>query len=180
MTPDQVAKADDLGSRTYATISGSIAATYVETYTDENSNSEQEEGETGSSWYYFLIDPETKSGVTIRSTTSPKELFTFEAAGIVLEDSSYIAEDLEFFTEEATSLSFRLDPAKYLDATAPVGDATPVTDLADGDPRRGDPDAHRRVAGGRLPRDLLERRQQRRRLPARRGQPVGCRPSTIP
>ena len=67
MTPDQVAKADDLGSRTYATISGSIAATYVETYTDENANRTQEAGETGSSWYYFLIDPETESGVTIRS-----------------------------------------------------------------------------------------------------------------
>ena len=146
MTPDQIAQADDLGSRTYATISGSIAATYVETYTDENSNSQQDEGETGSSWYYFLIDPATQSGVTIRSQTSPKDLFTFEAAGIVLEDSSYIAEDLDFFSEEATSLSFRLDPAKYLDATAPVGDSAPVTNLADGIPAAETP---MRIAGSR-------------------------------
>ena len=38
MTPVQVAHATDLGSRTYATISGSLASTYVETYTDDNGN----------------------------------------------------------------------------------------------------------------------------------------------
>ena len=90
MTPDQVAQAEDLGSRTYATISGSIAATYVETYTDDNGNGTQEAGETGLSWYYFLVDPATRSGVTIRSKTSPRELFTYETSGIVLEDASFL------------------------------------------------------------------------------------------
>lgn len=146
MTPDQVAGADDLGSRTYATINGSIAATYVETYTDDNGNGTQEVGETGTSWYYFLIDPTTESGVTIRSQTSPKDLYTFEASGIVLEDATYLKEDLDFFTEEATSMSFALDPSKFLDATAPVSDATPITDLADGIPAA---EAPMRVAGSR-------------------------------
>ena len=130
MTPDQVARADDLGSRTYATITGSIAATYVETYTDENGNGTQEAGETGTSWYYFLVDPATRSGVTIRSTTPPKDLFTYETSGVVLEDASYLKEDLEFFTEEATSLAFALETSKFVDATAPVSDSNPVLDLA--------------------------------------------------
>ena len=134
MTPDQVATAGDLGNRAYATISGSIAATYVETYTDDNANSAQDAGETGSSWYYFLVDPATKSGVTIRSKTSPKELFTIETTGVVLEDASYLEQDLKFFTEEATSLSFALDPSKLIDSTAPVSDTTPVLDLGDGIP----------------------------------------------
>ena len=134
MTPDQVAKAEDLGSRTYATISGSIAATYVETYTDDNANGSQDAGETGTSWYYFLVDPTTKSGVTIRSRTSPKELFTIETSGVVLEDASYLEQDIKFFTEEATSLSFALDPSKLIDSTTPVSDTTPVLDLGDGIP----------------------------------------------
>ena len=70
MTPSQVAKADDLGSRTYATISGFVAATYVETYTDDNGNGTQEAGETGESWYYFLIDPTTKSPECIKPSLS--------------------------------------------------------------------------------------------------------------
>ena len=81
MTPDQVAKAEDLGSRAYATISGSIAATYVETYTDDNANGSQEAGETGTSWYYFLVDPADQVWRHHPEPTPPKELFTFEASG---------------------------------------------------------------------------------------------------
>lgn len=146
MTPDQVAKAGDLGSRTFATISGSIAATYVETFTDDNGNGTQEAGEDGISWFYFLVDPATKSGVAIRSKSAPPELYRFEAAGVVVEDAAYVTEDVSFFQEEATSLKFRLDTGKYLDTTAPVAATTPVLDLAKGIPAADTPI---RIAGSR-------------------------------
>ena len=134
LTPARVASADDLGSRTYATIEGSIVATYVETFTDDNGNGTQESGEDGISWFYFLVDPATHSGVTVRSSSSPDELFTLDAAGIVLADAEYIAEDVTFFADEATALGFTLDRTRYLDSTAPVAATTPVVDLADGIP----------------------------------------------
>ena len=146
MTPDQIAQADDLGGRTYATLSGSVAATYVETYTDDNGDGTQQAGETGTSWYYFLVDPATKSGVTIRSTTPPKELFTFEASGVVMEDANYLKQDVALFTEEATSLSAALDPSKFIDATAPASEASPILDLASEIPA---PMTPVRVAGSR-------------------------------
>lgn len=151
MTPDQVAGSDDLGSRTYATVAGSVAATYVETFTDDNGNGTQEAGEDGESWFYFLVDPETKSGVTVRSQVRPADVFVFEGEGVVLEDEEYVREDVRFFSEEATSLQFTLDTTKYLDATAPVAATTPVLDLATGIPAANTPiklDASR--AGGYL------------------------------
>lgn len=139
MTPEQVAQAGDLGSRTYATISGSIAATYIETFADDNGNGTKDADETGIAWFYFLVDPATKAGVTIRSTTSPGELYRFDDSGIIVEDASYVAEDLSYFAEEARSLKFSLDPTKYLDTTAPVGSAQPIHDLADGIPAADTP-----------------------------------------
>lgn len=139
MTPAQVAGADDLGSRTYATLSGSIAADYVETFTDDNDNGTQDAGEDGVSWYYFLVDPTTRSGLVVRSRTAPAELFRFEAAGVVVEDAEYVKEDLSFFADQATSLTFTLDPTRFLDTTAPIDTATPVRDLADGIPAADTP-----------------------------------------
>ncbi len=134
MTPSQVAASEDLGSRTYATIAGHVAATYVETFTDDNGNGTQESGEDGVSWFYFLVDPETKAGVTVRSQVRPADVFVFQGEGVVLEDAEYVAEDVKFFSEEATSLHFTLDPVKYVDATAPVAATTPVLDFAAGLP----------------------------------------------
>ena len=146
LTPDQVARAGDLGSRTYATISGSVAAAYVETFSDDNGNGMQETGEDGISWYYFLVDPTTRAGLTIRSERSPTEVFRLETAGTIVEDVAYVKEDLSFFADEQTALEFRLDPGKYVDATAPVASTTPIIDLADGIPVAGTPV---RIAGSR-------------------------------
>lgn len=146
LAPDQVARAGDLGSRTCATISGSVAAAYVETFSDDNGNGMQEAGEDAISWYYFLVDPVTRTGLTIRSARSPTEMFRFEAAGTVVEDAAYVKEDLSFFADEQTALAFRLDPRKYLDATIPVASTTPILDLVDGIPAADTPV---RLAGSR-------------------------------
>jgi hypothetical protein len=146
ITPAQVAAASDLGSRTYATIEGSIAATYVLTFTDSNGNGTQDAGEDGISWFYFLVDPATKSGVVVRSNSAPQQLYTFDAAGVVVENPEYLSEDVTFFAEEATSLKFKLSTAKYLDATADVAATTPVSNLADGIPAADTP---MRIAGSR-------------------------------
>ncbi len=151
MTPTQVAASDDLGSRTYATVAGHIAATYVETFTDDNGNGTQEAGEDGVSWFYFLVDPDTKAGVAVRSQVRPADVFVFEGEGVVLEDAEYVAEDVKFFGEEATSLHFTLDQTRYIDATAPVAATTPDLDFAAGIPAANTPvklDASR--AGGYL------------------------------
>lgn len=151
MTPTQIAASDDLGSRTYATVAGHVAATYVETFTDDNGNGTQESGEDGVSWFYYLVDPETKSGVTVRSQVRPADVFVFKGEGIVLEDAEYVREDVSFFGEEATSLHFTLDTTRYVDATAPVAATTPILDFAAGIPAENTPvklDASR--AGGYL------------------------------
>ena len=134
MSPAQVAAATDLGSRTYATVEGGISATYVETYTDDNGNGTQEAGETGISWFYFLVDPVTKAGVAVRSKEPPAKLFTYEATGTVTRDPEYVAQDISYFAEEATSLGFTLDRDHYLDSTAPADPSAPLVDLADGTP----------------------------------------------
>jgi len=146
LSPDQVARAGDLGSRTFATISGSVSAAYVETFSDDNGNGMQETGEDGISWYYFLVDPATRTGLTIRSERPPTEMFRFETAGTIVEDAAYVKEDLSFFSDEQTALEFRLDPGKFVDATVPVASTTPIIDLADGIPAAGTPV---RIAGSR-------------------------------
>ena len=139
LTPDQVARAGDLGSRTYATISGSVAAAYVETFADDNGNGTQEAGEDGISWYYIVVDPTTRSGLMVRSERSPTAVFRFEAAGVVVADAAYVKEDLSFFAAEQKALGFTLDPGKYVDATVPAASTTPVIDLAAGIPAADTP-----------------------------------------
>ena len=119
LTPDQVARAGDLGSRAYATISGSVAAAYVETFSDDNGNGMHETGEDGISWYYFLVDPTTRAGLTIRTERSPREVFRLETAGTIVEDVAYVKEDLSFFADEQTAIAAgyrpcaRCLPAEY-------------------------------------------------------------------
>lgn len=139
MTPVQVADATDLGSRTYATISGSLASTYVETYTDENGNGSQDPGEDGVSWFYYLVDPQTRSGVTVRSETPPAELFVFETGGAIRTDPEYVALDIPEFLEESASQHFTLDATRYVDGTTPVAATVPLVDLANGIPSSTSP-----------------------------------------
>ena len=86
-----------------------------------------------------LLGHRPGSALVVRSRTAPAELFRFEAAGVVVEDAEYVKEDISFFADQATSLTFTLDPTRFLDATAPVDTATLVRDLADGIPAANTP-----------------------------------------
>jgi len=134
MTPDQVVTAGDIGSRTFATIAGSLATDYLELYVDANGNGVQDNGESARSWYYFLVDPATKSGVTVHSQAPPESVFVLATVGRVVTDPSYVAADQGYFAEQAKARGFSLDKTRYLDATGPKDPDPSVVALADGVP----------------------------------------------
>ena len=63
-----------LPDRLYATVSGNVSPDYVETFFDLNGNGEMDGDEVTIEWYYFLVDPDTMTGVTVRSTRPPDEV----------------------------------------------------------------------------------------------------------
>jgi hypothetical protein len=93
----EVASATDLGRRTYATVSGTLAASYIETYDDVNNNNQRDPDEHGRSWFYWLVDPATNSGVTVRSKHGPDEVYHFEATGSARHDKDYVGADRSAF-----------------------------------------------------------------------------------
>jgi hypothetical protein len=60
-----------LGERLYATVAGSVSFDYVETFFDANGNEERDPGEISTEWFYFLVDPISNAGVTVRSSRPP-------------------------------------------------------------------------------------------------------------
>lgn len=151
-TPRTVAPAvgagDGIGSRTFSTISGGLSSAYVVTYMDANGNDTQDPGEDETEWFYFLVDPATRDGVTVRSSRPPHEAYRLETSGTVVEDAAYIAEDATFFADTLTELGITLDDRLLLDATVPAGAAAQVADLATGLPPDGSAVS---VAGSRSP-----------------------------
>ena len=69
----------DLGDRRYATVQGAVSTDYVETFYDMNGNEEQDEGEAFAEWFYFLVDPVSLRGVTVRSMRPPDQVVTRDA-----------------------------------------------------------------------------------------------------
>ncbi len=63
-----------LPDRLYATVSGNVSPDYVETFFDLNGNGEMDGDEVTIEWYYFVVDPETMTGVTVRSVRPPDEV----------------------------------------------------------------------------------------------------------
>ena len=66
LDPSVVARADDLGGRTYATMHGSLLTDWVETFEDTNDNGIEDADEHGVAWFYWLLDPGLRRGVTVR------------------------------------------------------------------------------------------------------------------
>jgi hypothetical protein len=128
---------DGIDGRTFSTISGGLSSAYVVTYEDANANDAQDPGEDETEWFYFLVDPATRTGVTVRSSRPPQEVYRLEASGTVVEDAAYIAEDARFFADTLTELGVTLDDRLLLDATVPAGSAAQVADLATGLPPDG-------------------------------------------
>jgi hypothetical protein len=124
--PAEVASADDIGRRVYATIEGVVADNFVETYDDDDGDGVQDEDETGDAWYYFLVD-ERGSGVTVRSTRKPTDIYRYTATGRVVRDPEYVSVDVAQFGQLDGSAGIELDDTFYLDAsTVPSGSPQPL------------------------------------------------------
>ena len=61
-----------LGDRVYATVAGSVSPDYVETFFDANGNGIKDPEELSAEWFYFLVDPISQAGVTVRSPHPPE------------------------------------------------------------------------------------------------------------
>lgn len=74
LTAAAVAASRTLPDRAFVSISGAIDATYVVTYIDENDDGHRDAGETADGWFYWLVDPVTRSGVTVSSERPPASI----------------------------------------------------------------------------------------------------------
>ena len=126
IAPADVASADDIGRRVYATIEGVVANGYVETFSDDDEDGIQDADETGDAWYYFLVD-ESGSGVTVRSTRHPDDIYRYTATGVVVRDPEYVSVDAAQFARLEGSSGIELDDTFYLDASSePPGSPQPL------------------------------------------------------
>ena len=121
-----------LPDRTYATISGALDTIYVETYVDANGNDTEDSSESGVAWFYWLVDPTDRTGVTIRSTRPPAEVLTWQGRGIARTDPGYLTEDYPAFQDEVDHSGITVAPDTLIDASA--GAAGPVTTVDPGGP----------------------------------------------
>jgi hypothetical protein len=149
-TPRSIAPAvgsgEGIGNRIYSTVGGGVSSAYVETYLDDNGNAAKDEGETSEAWFYFMVDPSTREGVTVRSARPPSEVYRIEADGKVVEDATYLADDAMFFADTVRELGITLDRHRLVDASLPVGGSPQVVDIAAGLPPDG---TSVRIAGER-------------------------------
>jgi hypothetical protein len=125
----------DHGQRTFANVKGSLASTYVVTYQDLNNDGQHQPEEQGEAWNYFLVDEESRTGLTVQSDRPPSEIYTYRVSGLVKEDATYLAEDLEYFKPWLDEHGITLDPLRYVDATK-SGSPTKVS-IANGLPASG-------------------------------------------
>jgi hypothetical protein len=125
----------DHGQRSFANVTGSLASTYVETYQDLNDDGQHQPEESGLAWNYFLVDEPSRTGVTVQSERPPSQIYTYRASGVVVEDATYLAEDMEYFKPWLDQHGITLDPLRYVDATK-TGSPTKVA-IADGLPGNG-------------------------------------------
>lgn len=126
LDPATVATTHALDDRTYSTMTGSLSTTWIETFEDANGNGLEDGGETGDAWFYWLVDPVGRRGVTVRSQRSPAEIFTYRGRGIVIADPKDRAEDYEPFDDEVARAGIIVDPDVVIDATVAAGEPVQV------------------------------------------------------
>lgn len=147
LAPADVAAGRDLGNRTYSTMRGSLSSAYVETYEDDNANGIEDEGEDTVEWYYWLVDPTARAGVTVRSTRPPEAVFTFRGTGILINEPRYTREAYPPYDDEARRAGLRIEPAIVLDTSTGLVGPLPPVDLAGPLPPTG---SSVEVSGSRL------------------------------
>ena len=136
IAPAEVASADDLGRRVYATIEGGVQFDYVETYEDADGDGIQDADETGDAWYYWLVD-ESGSGVTVRSTRNPDDIYRYTATGVLVRDPGYMSEDVARFSGLEGTTGVQLEDIYYIETRdVPQGKPQPI-DLVDDLPAAG-------------------------------------------
>ena len=146
--PSDVATARNLGDRTYATLSGALHASYVETYDDLDGDEVMDPDEDVFSWYYWLVDRSARSGVTVRSKRPPAELFTFSARGYVLAGQpGFLTSDRADLEAEAKATGLTYDPKIVIDTVRGAPDSAKPLDLAGAIPAGSTPVV---VTGSRL------------------------------
>ena len=121
LEPGRVATARDLGDRTFSTMTGSLSTTWIETYEDANGNGLEDGDETGDAWFYWLVDPTGRRGVTVRSERSPAEIFTYRGRGIVVAAPKDLAEEYGPFDDEIARAGITIDPGVVVDTTVAAG-----------------------------------------------------------
>ena len=131
LEPSAVSRATDLRDRTYATVRGSISSAYVETFEDTNGNGIEDSGENSIAWYYWLVDPSVRAGITVRSTRPPDAVFQFRASGLLIGEPGHPREAYPAYAAEASRAGLTIAPGVVLDTTsdAQAGVGSPL-DLA--------------------------------------------------
>ena len=130
LAPAEVASARALSDRTFSTIHGALSSTYAEYFSDDNANGVEDAGEGVLVWYYWLVDRDARSGVTVRSTRPPESLFTFRGSGVLIDAPAYARESFDPYDDDARRAGLSIEPAVVLDTTRGLADAPAPLDLA--------------------------------------------------
>ncbi|MEO8437429.1 MAG: hypothetical protein ABI562_03155 [Chloroflexota bacterium] len=117
LKPADVARSHDLADRTYSTVRGSLSTAYVETYLDENGNGIDDAGESTAGWDYWLVDPRTRSGITVRSARPPDVVFTYRGTGILIHEPGFARETYELYDDEVERAGLTVEPSFVLDTS---------------------------------------------------------------
>ena len=62
------------GDQVHATVDGVVTPDYVEMFVDADGDGVKDDDEMVVEWFYFLVDPDSFTGVTVRSTRPPEEV----------------------------------------------------------------------------------------------------------
>jgi hypothetical protein len=96
-----------LGDRVYATVDGVVSPDYVETFLDADGDGAKDDDEVTVEWFYFLVDADAFTGVTVRSTRPPEDVVSddeFEVAPATF--TGLLRRDEHGVSEAKTSLGF--------------------------------------------------------------------------
>ncbi len=105
------------GDRAYATLSGSVSDAYLEFYSDVNDNGRKDADEETTEWYYWLVDPTARAGVTVRTTRPPDQILKFHASGMLVTKPVYLNDDDWTSDAKTNRAGLSIEPRVVLDAT---------------------------------------------------------------